>query len=127
MVDGEALVMTMATISSESLSRQGARTEFLSPELGFLVAAELGSVFGNFLRGLSVLCHEEKYRRRGIGRRRPRGLRHPPARVGPGPRPGVAQGLCWAPGTALLAPVVFWSKTFYGIFLEFSVKLYFCT
>ena len=39
MVDEEALVMMMAAISSKSPSRQGARTEFLVPELGFLVAA----------------------------------------------------------------------------------------
>jgi hypothetical protein len=31
--------MTMAMISSESPSRQGARTEFLVPGLGFLVVA----------------------------------------------------------------------------------------
>ena len=40
MVDGEELVMMMATISSKSLSRQGARTEFLTPERGFTMAAE---------------------------------------------------------------------------------------
>jgi len=39
MVDEEASVMMMAMISSKSPSRQGARTEFLVPELGFLVAA----------------------------------------------------------------------------------------
>ena len=44
MVDGEALVMTMAMISSESPSRQGARTELLIPVLGFSVAAERGCV-----------------------------------------------------------------------------------
>lgn len=116
MVDGEALVMTMATISSESPSRQGARMEFLSPELGFLVAAEFGSVSRNFLRGSSVLGHGKKYRRRGIGRRHPRGLRHPLARVGPGPRPRVVQGPWWAPWLPPLASVLFRSKTFYSIF-----------
>ena len=39
MVDGEVSVMMMAMISSNSSSRQGARTEFLVPGLGFLVAA----------------------------------------------------------------------------------------
>ena len=39
MVDGVASVMMMAMISSNSPSRQGARTEFLVPELGFSVAA----------------------------------------------------------------------------------------
>jgi hypothetical protein len=46
MVDGEASVMMMAMISSNSPSRQGARTEFLIPEIGFSVAAELWSVSG---------------------------------------------------------------------------------
>jgi hypothetical protein len=35
MVDGEASVMMMAMISSNSLSRQGAKTEFLVPDRGF--------------------------------------------------------------------------------------------
>ena len=45
MVDGEALVMMMATISSESPSRQGARTEFLTPGRGFAMAAEFRQGF----------------------------------------------------------------------------------
>jgi hypothetical protein len=35
MVDGETSVMMMMKISSESLFRQGARTEFLVPNHGF--------------------------------------------------------------------------------------------
>ena len=35
-----------------SQSRQGAETELLSPELGFLVAAELGNFSGENLRGI---------------------------------------------------------------------------
>jgi hypothetical protein len=35
MVDGEASVMMMTMISSNSSSRQGARTEFLVPNQGF--------------------------------------------------------------------------------------------
>jgi hypothetical protein len=35
MVDGEASVMMMVMISSKSLSRQGARTEFLVLNRGF--------------------------------------------------------------------------------------------
>ena len=46
MVDVEELVMMMAVISSNSLSRQGARTEFLVPEIEFSVVAELWSVSG---------------------------------------------------------------------------------
>ena len=45
MVDGEALVMMMATISSKSPSRQGARTEFLTPGRGFAMAAEFRKGF----------------------------------------------------------------------------------
>ena len=39
MVDGEVLVMTMAMISPDSPSRQGARTELLVSEIGFHVVA----------------------------------------------------------------------------------------
>ena len=47
MVDGEASVM-MAMISSKSPSRQGARTEFVVAELGFLsVAAKRNSLWKN--------------------------------------------------------------------------------
>ena len=46
MVDGEVAVMMMAMISSNSPSRQGARTEFLVHEIGFSVAAELWKVSG---------------------------------------------------------------------------------
>ena len=45
MVDGEALVIMMAMISSNSLSRQGARTEFLTPGRGFVMAAEFRKCF----------------------------------------------------------------------------------
>ena len=48
MVDGEASVMMMAMISSKSPSRQGARTEFLVAETGFLsVAAKRNSLWKN--------------------------------------------------------------------------------
>ena len=48
MVDGEASVMMMAMISSNFPSRQGARTEFLVAELGFLsVAAKRNSSLEN--------------------------------------------------------------------------------
>ena len=45
-VDGEASVMMMAMISSNSPSRRSARTEFLVPEIGFSMAPELWKVFG---------------------------------------------------------------------------------
>ena len=45
MVDGEASVMMMAMISSNSPSRQGVRTEFLNPRRGFAMAAEFHKGF----------------------------------------------------------------------------------
>src|SRR3954447_25945647 len=45
MIDVEALVMMMAMISSVSPSRQGARTEFLVPGIGFLVVAAQQTCF----------------------------------------------------------------------------------
>ena len=45
MFDGEALVMMMAIISSYSPSRQGARTEFLTPKRGFAMVAEFRKGF----------------------------------------------------------------------------------
>ena len=59
MVDGEVAVMMMAMISSKSPSRQGARTEFLIPELGFSVATELWSVSGKSANPLAFLGQEE--------------------------------------------------------------------
>ena len=55
MVDREALVMTMATISSNSPSRQGARMEFLTPRRGFAMAAEFRQGFVKSLDPLDVL------------------------------------------------------------------------
>ena len=45
MVDGEVAVMMMAMISSNSPSRQGARTEFMIPKLGFLEKASIPLAF----------------------------------------------------------------------------------
>ena len=58
MVDGEVAVMMMAMISSNSPSRQGARTEFLIPEIGFSVAAELWSVSGKSVDSPEVFRSE---------------------------------------------------------------------
>jgi hypothetical protein len=46
MVDGETLVMMMMKISSKSPSRQGARTEFLVLNRGFLWWRRIRSLFG---------------------------------------------------------------------------------
>jgi hypothetical protein len=46
MVDGEALVMMMAMISSNTPSRQGARTEFLVLNRGFWWRQRSGTLSG---------------------------------------------------------------------------------
>src|SRR4051812_33743903 len=46
MVDGEASVMMVAMISSNSPSRQGARTEFLVPNRGFWWWWHNGTLYG---------------------------------------------------------------------------------
>jgi hypothetical protein len=46
MVDGEASVMMMAMISSNSMSRQGARMEFLVPNWGFWWWRHSGTLSG---------------------------------------------------------------------------------
>ena len=68
MVDGEALVMTMAMISFESSSRQGARTELLIPEIEIASAAERRCVSRNMVDPPSIF--------------RSRGLCSPKGRVG---------------------------------------------
>ena len=65
MLDGEASVMMMAMISSNSPSRQGARTEFLVPKIGFSVAAELWSVSGKASILLGFLGQGDKVVERG--------------------------------------------------------------
>ena len=54
MVDGEALVMMMATISSNSSSCKGARMEFLTPGRGFAMAAEFREGFVKSLDPLDL-------------------------------------------------------------------------
>ena len=82
MVDGEVLVMMMmmATISSNSPSRQGARTEFLTPVRGFTMAAEFRKGFVKSgdspdVFRLGGLCSRE-----GVERGSPRLLHHVVAR-----------------------------------------------
>ena len=60
MVDGEALVMMMVMISSNSPSRQGARTEFLTPRRGFLMAVEFRKGF------VSSVDPPDGFRSRGL-------------------------------------------------------------
>jgi hypothetical protein len=58
MVDGEASVMTMVMISSNSPFWQSARTEFLVPGLGFLVAAKQRNSFWKNVEPPSVFRSE---------------------------------------------------------------------
>ena len=52
MVDGEVLVMTMVTISPPTHPGRVLEQELLSPELGFMVSAELRIVFWENLSGV---------------------------------------------------------------------------
>src|SRR3954451_9593757 len=116
MVDGEALVMMMMMISSISPFRQGARTEFLVPGIGFLVVAAQRTCFAKSSEPLRDFSSRRSYRRMG----RPRRCRRRPdatqARPGLGPRLGA---VCPTPGPSaplLLAPWVFWENRTFGIF-----------
>jgi hypothetical protein len=128
MVDGEAVVMTMVMISSESPSRQGARTELLIPGIEIAAAAERGCVSRNMVEPPSIFRSRAIYSPKGSVGGRPRWPRHTWARPHPQPRPAMA----WLPGVAsptpLLAPWVFrWNMTIaivFGVFLE---SWLFCT
>ena len=106
MVDGEASVMMMAMISSNSPSRQGARTEFLNPEIGFSMAAELRNSFWKNVEPPSVFRSRGLSSRKGSPRRCPRW----PHLVQARPRGGRLDlvWLLWASNWAdFLAPAVF--------------------
>src|SRR3954464_5164283 len=62
MVDVKALVMMMAMISSVSLSRQGDRTEFLVPGIGFLVVAAQQTCFAKSSKSPRVFTSHRSYR-----------------------------------------------------------------
>src|SRR3954451_5285338 len=69
MVDVEALVIMMAMISSVSPSRQGARTEFLVPGIGFLVVATQRTCFAKSSEPPRDFSSRRSYRRKGRARR----------------------------------------------------------
>src|SRR4051812_40220067 len=85
MVDVEELVMMMAMISSVSPSRQGARREFLVPEIGFLVVAAQQTCFAKSFEPPHDFTSRRSYRRNG----RPRGCRRQPDATQA--RPGLAR------------------------------------
>src|SRR3954468_20627016 len=88
MVDVEALVMMMAMIFSVFPSRQGARTEFLVPGIGFLVVAAQRTCFSKSFEPPWDFSSRRSYRQKG----RPRRCRRRPdatqALPGLGPRLG---------------------------------------
>ena len=102
MVDGEALVMMMATISSNSPSRQGARTEFLTLGRGFAMAAEFLKGFVKSDYSPDVFRLEGLCSREGVVRGCPR----PPHHVVARPWAHHAARWCGAPFTPLR--LVFW-------------------
>src|SRR3954447_7353971 len=69
MRDVEALVMMMAMISSVFPSRQGARTEFLVPRIGFLVVAAQRTCFSKSSEPARDFTPRRSYMRKGRPRR----------------------------------------------------------
>src|SRR3954447_4183019 len=104
MVDVEALVMMIVMISSVSLSRQGARTEFLVPGIGFLVVAAQRTCFAKSSEPPRDFSSRRSYRLKG----RPRRCRRRPdatqARPGLGPRLGPVWPTPRPSAPLLLAP-----------------------
>ena len=116
LVDGEAAVMMMAMISSNSPSRQGARTEFLIPELGFSMAAELWSVSGNMVEPPGVFRSEALSSPEGGVRGCPSRPHHMVARPRAHPRHDMVRGPRGPPPSRLLAPWIFWKNRTVAIF-----------
>ena len=127
MVDGEVAVMMMAMISSNSPSRQGARTEFLIPEIGFSMAAELWKVSGKSVDPPEVFRSEALSSPKGSVGGHTGWPHHPWAR----PRANRALGACGAPVHPLR--FVFWLRgssgkiEFLEFFWNFPETLTFCT
>ena len=122
MVDGETSVMMMAMISSNSPSRQGGRTEFLVPELGFSVAAELRNSFWKNVEPPVVFRSEALSSQKEGSRGWPRRPHHGTA------RPRVARAATWCGPLVARLRLVFWLREssgkigtlryFPGIFLK---------
>ena len=97
MINGEALVMMMVTISSNSMSRQGARMEFLTRGRGFAMAAVFRKGF------MKSGDSPDVFRLRGLDSRGGReGVPEPPkpcggAAMGPPCRHVVWAALCPPP------------------------------
>jgi hypothetical protein len=122
MVDGEASVMMMAMISSNSLSQQGTRTEFLVPNRGFWWWRRIATLSGEnveppWFLGSGTLCRQKEGSRRWS--RQPH---HPLA------RPALARAARWWGPLMDRLRLVFWLhessgkigvlRYFLGIFLK---------
>jgi hypothetical protein len=122
MVDGEVPVMMMAMISSNSPSRQGARTEFLVPNRGFWWWRRSGTLSGKTSNPPQFLGSGTLCRRKEDARRWPRRPHHPEA------RPDLACAAKWCGPLVALLRLIFWLREssgkigvlryFLGIFLK---------
>jgi hypothetical protein len=123
MVDAETSVMMMAMISSNTLSRQGAKTEFLVPNHGFWWWQHNRTLSGKNAKPPGVFRSEAICRRKEGSRRWLRRPHHPLA------WPGLARATRWC--GPLVAPLrlVFWLREFSGkigalrYFLGFFLKV----
>ena len=102
MVDGEAMVMMIAMISSNSPSRQGARMDFLVPNCGMWWWRRNGTLSVKTSTPPEFLGEEATYRQRGRPRGQPRWPHHPQA------RPGLARVARWCGPLVALLRLVFW-------------------
>ena len=101
MVDGEAVMMTMVMISSESPSRQGARTELLIPEIEIASAAERRCVSRNMTNPPSLFRSRALCSPKGSVGGCPRCPHPSRARAHPWPRPARV----WLPRAATPSPL----------------------
>jgi hypothetical protein len=108
MVDGETSVMMAMKISSKSLSRQGARMEFLDPNRGFLWWRRSGSQSGKNAEPLIVSGQRVYVGKKGALRRWLGWSHHHPAWPGLGRAPLVVSLAPSPSPSRLLAPWVFW-------------------
>ena len=115
LVDGEASVVMMAVISSNSLSRRSARTEFLVPETEFRDVAAFWRVSGDFDFVPRVFRSKPLSSPEGGVGGQPRGPHNRAARPPPGPRRLSVWGPRASTWLALLAPSIFWKNKTFGI------------
>ena len=103
------------------------KQRLLSPELGFLVAAELWNSSGEIVDPLRIFTVEAIYSAKGVARRCTRRPRHPSTPPPSWPRLGMAWRLWASLGLVLLAHGVFWRNRIYVIFQDFSEHFHFLT